>query len=832
MGSDPLFSEARLQTIVLEKLEWPVLLDRLANHSQTDAGRSLCIDLRPDLDHAAIEQQWQLTVPLRDLAAGGYTVPIGDLPILDPVFRSINKGQLQTGEELRAVYDLLMVTKQVHKFCADFGEKCLTVRGFKSRTYPLPELSQTIDSTVDEAGNLRDNASPELSSIRRQKLSLRKRIESKINELLTDQEMEKYLQDKFFTVRSDRYVVPLKLDGRGRIKGSIYDTSDSGQTLYIEPADIAPLNEDLQEIELAEKLEIIRIFRQLGDRIKENLDVIEGNYDELIKLDFLSAQAILAHEYNGSTVELVDRPLIELCQAKHPLVTSPEGKQAVPNDVKLSQEQNVLIVSGPNAGGKTVVLKTVGMIHLMAKAGLLVPAAEESKLHLFDHLFVELGDSQSLSANLSTFSGHILGLKPIVEADDDNALVLLDEIAVGTEPQAGSAIAQAILESLAIGRKKTIVTTHFDALKSLAVKDKRFRNGSMEYSTKNYLPTYHLVLDVPGQSYGVEVAKQMGLPAGIINRSLELRGNQASALDEIVSELTEQRRQLRAKEESLDHRLAEIETERAHWESERQELREARGHAATKLKDRYEREVRDLQTELLQVTDSLKKQLKNLQETKDPETLDQEEVDRLKLSGNKSLQGLNQTIRDLQSEATPIELPGKNVPFEELNIGDRVYIVSLHQEGRLVKLGSNQGQPIEVQAGSLSMWLPLTDLRYLGAEESKTASKRNQKSMINYRKKTPDKASKKEISLTIQTLTNSVDLRGMDVEAALAATWKFIDQALLRGEVNIMLIHGHGENKLKAGLREALTKDCPYKIRFRAGQAEEGGDGVTVIALD
>ncbi|RZA10139.1 MAG: endonuclease MutS2, partial [Proteobacteria bacterium] len=333
-----------------------------------------------------------------------------------------------------------------------------------------------------------------------------------IRQLLTDQDVEAYVQDKIFTIRSDRYVVPMRVDGRGRVKGSIYDTSASGQTLYMELSEVRPMNDALLELESSEKLEILRIFKELSAQIAAELDTIDNNYKQLVELDILTAEAGLAVKLDAGPASIRDTPGLSFLRARHPILEMRQGFKTVANNVGLEDGQLSLIVSGPNAGGKTVVLKTVGLLHLMVKARLLLPLDEKSEVFLFENIFVEIGDAQNLSANLSTFSGHLMGLKPVLQEAGPDDLILLDELAVGTEPHTGSAIGQAVLEELANRKATAIVTTHFDNLKSLAINDKRFRNGSMEFSTKNLQPTYRLVLDIPGQSYGIEVAEQIGLP--------------------------------------------------------------------------------------------------------------------------------------------------------------------------------------------------------------------------------------------------------------------------------------------------------------------------------
>lgn len=814
-----------MKQIVLEKLDWRALTQKLSEHANTNLGRQRCSNLNPSYTKEEVLSRWALVEPLRQLVEAGYRPPIDEVEELDPILKAVERGQLLTREELRAILRLLQAIRQTGVFCDNFASKCHTLALFQKSTYALPNLARSIEQMIDEEGNIKDDASPALMELRRNKSALRRRIEQKIKSLLKDADVEKYLQDDFFTIRADRYVIPMRLDGRGRIKGSIYDTSDSGQTLFIEPTSIAPLNEELLEVELSEKIEILRIFRTLGQQIADEIAIIKDNYEQLVELDTLTAEACFANQLNAGIVELVDSPIICLKDARHPLVSSPEGQPVLPNTVEMKPSQSVLIVSGPNAGGKTVVLKTVGMMHLMAKARLLVPAGPESKLFLYRDIYLELGDAQSLSANLSTFSGHILGLKPILEHANSNDLVLLDEIAAGTEPQAGSALAQAILEELANRSCHTVVTTHFDRLKALAISDPRFRNGSMEYAIEDYRPTYKLILDIPGQSYGIEVAEHTGLNRQVIERAKALRGVHEQQLDKVVAELNSTRSELIKEREDLEKQRLQLEASKAHWQNEHQNLKSARQKAAAKLTQQYEELIQSMRQDFEDTVNSMKEQIRKLEAQQELSRQDRQRHEALRHTAQKQISEVSQKISELNALAEPTPQQGEKVEANQLKLNDLVYIVSLGREGQITKLPKSGDSSLEVQVGLMSTRVDVADIRRLKRTRQKktTRTKKNRPTSMQ---------NESEIGLTLQTKTNTADLRGHDVDDALEMAWRFIDQALLRGEARIILIHGHGTNTLKARIRDALANNCPYHIRFRPGEPDEGGDGVTVVALD
>lgn len=820
--------------LTLEKLQWSQLCEALSSEAQTQEGRESCLRLRPEYEADEIERRWQDVIPLRDLQRSGYRSPIGDLPPMQSIFRAASLGQILDGEQIWSVYMLLQTVRSVHQFAMDRQDRCRTLVRFSRTIHSLPKLARTIEKTIGPDGELLDDASPELQRIRQQKLAIRRKIEQTIKQLLADQQVEAYIQDKFFTIRSDRYVVPLKMDGRGRVKGSIYDTSDSGQTLYIELAEIRPMNDALLELESAEKLEILRIFKELSAQIAAELEILDVNYRSLIELDILGAEAGLAVRLDAGPASISSSALLGLVQARHPLLELRRGSRTVANDVSLDAGQSSLIVSGPNAGGKTVVLKTVGMIHLMAKARLLLPVDPKSRIFLFKEYFVEIGDAQNLSANLSTFSGHLMGLKPALQNATAADLVLLDELAVGTEPQTGCAIGQAVLEELANRQAICVVTTHFDNLKSLALDDKRFRNGSMEFSTKNLMPTYRLILDIPGQSYGIEVAEQIGLPRHVVERAKDLRGRSSSSMEQILESWLTLRSE--AEEEKLKYAQLKLdmESQKHRWEQERNALSASKQEISNRIKARYQDQIDDMKREYEAMLEDLRNLVKEQKKTpaspeqiKDLLKTRQGQMDERNRGAQRAL---DQVAQEFHSVDT---LPGIPAEGADLKVGSRVYIVSMQKEAVVSKVQGEPSPSVEVKAGLLKIKPSIGDLRLL-PDEGET------KKEVAFEAKRKPKAIPAPafgekpagpVSFVIPTLTNSLDLRGMDADSALDKTWNFIDKAVLRGESHVILIHGHGTDVLKRSLRKALAKDAPYALDFRPGESEEGGDGVTVVQL-
>lgn len=830
--------------MALQKLEWPLLLQRLAGHCQTSTAREDALTLVPALSKAEVEQRWGQALPLKKLVSQGYVAPIGELHPIRAHLRAAGLGQVLAGPELAQVGLVLEATRKVYNYCTDLQDRCRTLQYFRGQLYPLPRLAAAIAAAITPEGELKDDASPELLRLRKSKISLRRRIEEALRKIMHEGDLLTYLQDDFFTVRNERYVLPMRLDGRGRVKGHILDTSTSGQTLFIEPASIMPLNDQLQELELEEKLEILRIFRDLTAQIAAEPEILQRNFDELTALDRLGAEAMLAFDLDAGSVTLVDSPELHLVDMRHPLLMRPDLQRPVGNDAGLMPEQHALIISGPNAGGKTVVLKAVGLMHLMAKAGLLLPAAPESRLYLFRQVWIEMGDAQNLSASLSTFSGHLLGLKPILENARENDLVLLDELAAGTDPESAAAIGRAVLEDIVSRRSTVLVTTHFDALKGLALADSRFRNGSMEFSLRNLRPTYRLILDVPGQSYGLEVAEQIGIPPAIIARARALRGHNASALDAAVNQLMQAREEAHKTRAQMEQDVLSAQAEKTRWQNEVELLQEQRRRAAKQIAERYEDRLREQRLELEELVKQLRKLIKDGPSAEPGKT--KEDVLGTRRQADQVMRGMESALSELtDTYKFDDKLPGKPASFETLKAGDPVFVLPLKKTGNILRIGP-ASEGVEVEVGVIKLRVSLHDLRLLSPGEAANPkagagrSERKPQGALGFQHKANGHGqgdrgmvprTKGDIAFTLPTSGNTLDLRGKDVDGALTATWNFIDRALLRGEAAIVIIHGHGEGALKAAIRDALKHDCPYDIKWRPGLDQEGGDGVTVVAL-
>lgn len=810
---------------LLENLGWDGIVDALIANTQTEPGSRRCLNLSFDLTKEQVEKQWSLVTPIKELFQVGYRLPIGEIPDLSNLVKSVSLGQVLNAGDCRDIFQLLLSVKKVLAFATSYGDQCTTLALFSRRLDLLEHLRESLGNTVGEEGEVLDSASPELSRIRKNKKTLRKRIEDRLSVLLRDSEVEAYLQDDYFTVRNDRYVVPIRLDGRGRVAGSILDTSDSGQTLFIEPKEIGSLNEDLKELEISEKIEIIKIFKDLSDMARAEIESIRMNFQELVELDLLSAQSLLANKLNASRMRISDEPVIDLKGASHPLLLLEESDNSVvANDIHLGPQQLTLIISGPNAGGKTVILKMVGLIHLMAKAGLLIPCSSESQIYLFEDLHMEMGDSQSLENHLSTFSGHIKGLTPILDKANEKDLILLDELAIGTEPEAGAAIAQAVLEELASKKAHTVVTTHFDPLKALPSSDERFRNGSMGFEPESYKPTYKLLVDIPGQSHGLEVASQVGLPDRVVSRARTLRGQDAHALDVAAKELAKLKGNIEIERQNALRERLEAEREKSRWEEERKSLEKSKDSVRKRMYDKYQSQLEEIKAAFAKKEAEWKKLVKSLESSAGANPSAREEVLKAKSDSKEFVKQVEESVESLGTFDIEEKLPGRPAKSGELKKDIPVFVLPLKKKGVIAKTPDTDSETAEVQMGIVNLRVSVQDIRVLDAETNKPAPKPIK---MNVESKKP-----KPAPFVLQTPTNTLDIRGLGVDDGIERLWRFLDKALLRGERAVIIVHGHGTDRLKHEVRDALETKCPYDISYRPGHQNEGGDGATVVELN
>ena len=647
-----------------EQFAWQEVLQRVASFCHTEGGRQRVLALTPNLTVPEIESVWYQVESLEELANRGYLLPSLELPDLGKVFTVIDHGQVVDGQELLSILAVLIASKRWYTFCKNFANQCSTLRRFQSSFLTLPRLSKLIEQTVDSDGEIKDTASKELQTVRKQKKHLTSDIEEKLRRMIHQRKFAPYLRDDFITKRNDRYVIPLRIDGNGRVAGTAITFSKSRETMFFEPQAIAQANSLLQTLDVAENLACYQILQNVTAEVVQEYESLKLNYQTIVTLDALNAQALFAKKFEANPVTLTDKPLLNLKNMCHPLLLTEENNKVVRNSVAL--KVNTLIISGANAGGKTVMLKAIGLLHLMAKAGLMITADRQSEIFIFNNLHLVIDDEQSINYSLSTFSSHLLRLQKLLTVTSNKDLVLIDEITTGTDPDTGAALAQAILEHLAERQVMTVVTSHYNRLKELAYIDDRFRNASMQFSTESLQPTYRLQLDMPGQSFGLEISRHLGLPTKIIVRARQLRGDRSDRFEAALAQLQMERQELQKEKDRINANLLKLQTYQERWRRDSQEIKR-------------------LQEKLTQQDEQLPQ--------------------------HPSVAQVKQELDPVIPPPQKRPPPGRKLNFSQASIGLRVYCVPLQKETVIDKIGRSANDPIVVNLGNMRVTVQLSDLR-------------------------------------------------------------------------------------------------------------------------
>jgi DNA mismatch repair protein MutS2 len=816
----------RIPDKTIADLSWGKLLEELARRAQTPRGQAQArsLTLYDDIDaaRARLEEIGEARA-LRDI---GEPLPLfgadwGVRNIDEALLRSSKGGALDP-QGLRDVAQTLVAgarTRQ-HLVRHDMTPRLL---GRAALISDLDDVSGAIGDAFEEGQGtvrLRDRASPALGGLRRNALRIREELERKLERLLDGTHIAPHLQDRFFTQREDRYVVPIRVDARSQVRGIVHGTSQSGQTVFVEPEDLVDLNNRLKLAELEVAEEERRILSELSRLVAEALGQIQVNLEVLTVLDVIDAGARLAIDLRATPPELcaldeagdLDTVKIDLRRARHPLMVLAElghdqPRQIIANDIVVDVGKT-LVVSGPNAGGKTVALKLCGLLMLMARAGLHVPAQEGSQLPWLDAVLSDIGDDQSIERDLSTFSAHVLALKSFLQGAHRGMLVLLDEVAVGTDPAEGAALAQAVLEALAERGATAIVTTHYDRLKALPTQDERFVNASVGFDLERLQPTYELHLGVPGASGAIRVAQRLGVDGDICARATELAGQGQASLEQLLVDLESERQRIAGAREATE--VAQRQAERAHDEAE-ERARRAKAeleHARRGAHDEAVETLRRARAELDRTATVLKRAGGKVTAA----------------SVSEAKQKIAEAAKTVHERAPkPEPPPGRAASVEDLKAGVEVWVARLN--GRATVLGSPKGKQVAVQAGALKLNVAVEELRIVsGPPSQKSARARRGHNAFEVA------APPREERVVQRGGYNSIDVRGERVDAAMGLAEKFLDDALRTGQEAVFVIHGHGTGALREALRVQLTR-FPGVSAVRAATPEEGGDGVTVIML-
>jgi DNA mismatch repair protein MutS2 len=805
----------------LYDLEWDRIVDELAGYASTLGGRARCLSLPFYETFADVRAELARVTEFREL------LQMSDPPSLGGVSSNTSelvlqatKGAALSISELLEVADTVEAANNILGRMRRSQERFPALFDLVDAISELKEPVAYINRAVDRArGELKDSASEQLGPMRQRVRNLHKNVKRHLDSLLTSEQVAPLLRDNYYTVRDDRYVLPVKTAEKAGLRGIVHGSSGTGQTLYIEPHEMVELNNDLALAQMEVEREVLRILKELSGIVAQHGTIITANLATLTVLDVVQAKAKLAEDLECSEPDIVEDARVHLSAARHPLLLLKQIK-VVPNDLYIGQDFRVLILSGANTGGKTVALKTLGLSVLMAWAGMHICAQPGSTVGRFTNIFTVMGDEQSLADDLSTFSANIKNLNQVLTQCGEQSLVLLDEIVVGTDPRQGAALAQAIVEGMADTGARCIVTTHYERLKRLAFARADFANAAVGLSEDTLKPTYHIYIGVSGVSSAFDIAVELGVLTPIITRAKSLMDGDHDELDGMVERLQEELTRQKDKNRQLEDAKRELEARRDDYERRIAAL-EARERAEIVVRRREV--VEDIEQAREQVRETIRSLQRGAQMSDATAAMEdlkkQEEVARTKQrEAEKALE---------ESKPAPVPQkkgePSRRVLDEnELGEGTQVFIANLGQTGVIVQPPDKRGQAL-VEVGRLKMRIPAERLLSAHASEKPTHMGKERNSF-------------KEAILSARAKDSgdqemTLDLRGERVEESLGMMDGFLDRAMRRNAPFVYVIHGHGTGRLKEAIREHLARS-PYVKSFRPGQRGEGQDGVTVVMLN
>ena len=778
----------------LRVLEFTRIREMMAEGALTEAGAEKCRTLEPSDDLATVQALQAETEEAAVILqySGGH--PMVAFPDIRPALAICAKGGSLSAGMLLNVAELLRASRAAQDALVTDRENTPILKAKAQGLFVARNIEKDITDAIISEDEIADRASSELMNIRRHLRGAQDRIRDKLNQMIHSATLQKALQDPIVTVRNNRYVLPVKAEFRGSVPGIVHDQSSSGATLFIEPMAAVEMGNELKQWELKEQQEIERILAALSAEVAPYAASMTETEELLAELDFIFAKGLLSRRFVCVSPKLNNEGRLKIIRGRHPLI---DPEKVVPSTIWLGEKDmfTTLVITGPNTGGKTVTLKTVGLFTLMAQAGLQVPADLGTELAVFEQVFADIGDEQSIEQSLSTFSGHMTNIVEIMHEVTPRDLVLFDELGAGTDPTEGAALAQSILTRLQHIGVRTLATTHYSELKAFALTTKGVENASVEFDVETLRPTYRLSIGVPGKSNAFEISRRLGLPENLIDAARKLLSGNAIRFEDVIAN-AEYHRQVAEKERQLAEE-ASRETVRLRNEAEqlRKEMEQKRTEQLRKAREDAKHIVDQARRESESVIAELKKMKKNA------------------AGGD-----VNELRRRLDRESDALaEGLGQPAPEsgeapETVKAGDKVKILTLGAEGTVLAPPDEKGE-VQLQAGMMKFKAPLSQLRMIRQEPEKA--------------KTTVKA---KTGMMTRTVKSECDVRGMNLEEALDAVSLYLDEATLAGLNEVYIIHGKGTGILRAGIQQDLRKNRHVK-GFRRGMYGEGEDGVTVVTL-
>jgi DNA mismatch repair protein MutS2 len=790
----------------LDMIEFPRIREILAAQTSFAVSKELAESLLPSSDPAVVTLLLKQSREARHLLSIRPNFSIGGVTdIREPVTLAAKGKVLETGP-MQDIGETLSAIRVVHSNLSKVSAEIPALWDIAGKIMSMPDIEENIRRCILATGEIADSASPELEMIRRQLKEKRRRILERLETMMKAQNKQKYIQEQLVTEREGRFVVPIKSEFKKDVRGIVHDVSNTGATLFIEPWETVDMGNDLRQLVIEERLEMERILADLSSQIGSQAGMISRDINLIAELDLALAKARYA--YNADAVEPLingygsddenieaDGQIIRLVKARHPLLK----KNAVPLTVEMGRDYSILVITGPNAGGKTVALKTIGLMIAMAQAGMPIPASDESCISLFDGVFADIGDQQSIEQTLSTFSWHIKNIINIIETSTSKSLILLDELGISTDPEEGSALARAIMLFLLARRTLAVVTTHYNELKAFAHNTKGIQNASMDFNADTFMPSYHLTIGIPGRSNALSIASRLGLAKEIIDIANETLPKGSREMESLLTDLMTEKQKYESLRDGLAAEKRRIETIGKELEKEGKRLKEQERLLIKEAGDKLLNEAAGLHRLIHEVETELRKSKKR-------EHAEQAKTVLAKVQ--KSMES-----PEWQAKITESENAIKPVDIMDINPGDTVKLLDRNIEGLVIRRDKKSNQ-VELQVGNTKLLVGIEAVERVDTSEKSAASGRY---LVKKRQEKP-------VSLL------ELDLRGKRADQVEGPLDRYINDAFLAGMDQVRIIHGYATGTVKQIVRNYLASHALVKS-FHPGGKEEGGDGVTIANL-
>lgn len=784
-----------MNKIYLEKLEYFKILERLSTFCHTYLGKKEALELMPSNQKDYVQKILNETKEATSLLARNSTPPISEIDDITLYIKKLESSNVLSCKALLSIVNILEMANNLKNYFEDFidNEDYSNINMYFTKLYTNNNIVQKIRSSILDENTIADNASPQLATIRRKEKNLELSIKNKLTSILHSSSYSKYIQENLVTVRNDRYVIPIKQEYRSFVKGFIHDMSSSGATVFIEPIAVFDLNNELNNLKVEENIEIEKILQKLSSLLFECTNELQKDAIYIGKIDFLFAKAKYSNLINGITPIINNEKFFNLKNARHPLI---KAEKVVKNSIKLGKDFSCIIITGPNTGGKTVTLKTVGLLELMACSGLNIPASENSSIFVFDEIFADIGDDQSIADSLSTFSSHILNIASIINTATTNSLVLVDELGSGTDPLEGANLAISILEYFKENNILTLATTHYQELKKYAILTPNVQNASVEFDIENLKPTYRLLLGIPGKSNAFEISQKLGIPKEIISNAKSKLTKQDIDFETLLKKIYDDKSLIEKQKEEIEKNLNQIELLKKSLMRDNSSLKAKE----KELIDNAKIKAREILENAKDEATSLIKEMKQIENTSGA-------ISDLNTLRNKINLSIKQTSLNNSSSAFS-ENP---ISKEEIKPGLTVFASNLGQNATVLSR-VNKNDEAQIQIGAIKTNI---NIKYLEKAKKETnALKTNSNPRVSKSK----------------TVSSEINVIGLTVDEAIPLVDKFLDDCFLAKLETVRIVHGKGTGKLRQGIHSFLKKQ-KYVKSFRIGTYGEGEMGVTIVEL-